>query len=133
MVAAAVPALDRSAQMLSQRRLGFGGVHRAEIDFHAARGQPGDSDAAALELVFVVRNAEPGASPVFMPRAMSRTATSTLSTQSMSTIRNLVAQRIVTHSRMPPGANYPRLHSQGTLLSAAPAAIIDAQLSMIIL
>src|ERR1700733_9111142 len=50
--------------MLSERRPGFGGLGRAQIDFDSTCGDPGKCDAVAGEFFVVWRDGEPGASPI---------------------------------------------------------------------
>ena len=52
--------------MPSERRSRFGGIDRAEIDFHGTRREPGEVDAVGLEIVG--REGEAGAAPIFARR-----------------------------------------------------------------
>jgi hypothetical protein len=52
--------------MLSERRAGFGGSRRAEIDFHCTRRQPRDGDIISVKLC--ARDCEAGTSPILARR-----------------------------------------------------------------
>src|ERR1700722_7728982 len=52
--------------MFGERRLGFRGMRRAQIDFHRTSGHPGDANAVVVE--FLAGESESGALPVFLRR-----------------------------------------------------------------
>lgn len=91
--------------MFSQRRPGFGRVHRAKIDFHGTRSQPGDTNTGAVEFVFVIGNGKPGPSPVLArSRQIAHGDDDSLNANDAHDV-NLGPNGIVTHPPMPPGAD----------------------------